>query len=133
VSVLVAKRGGRISLGRSRANTRLSASLFVLILGCFCTPGLCARLESSPAQPEVIAYVFKRNDLIQPGEIAAEKLTRINYAFALIQGGQMVNGYGHDDQNLAALIGLKRANPSLSVLISVGGWLGSGNFSLIWR
>ncbi len=77
----------------------------------------------------VVAYVFKRNDLIQPGDIAAGKLTRINYAFALIQGGEIVNGYANDDQNLAALAALKQDNPSLTVLISVGGWLGSGNFS----
>ena len=31
--------------------------------------------------------------------------------------------------NLAALNALKRDNPSLTVLVSVGGWLGSGNFS----
>lgn len=93
-----------------------------------CTPALLAR-SKAPAKPEVIAYVFKRNDVIQPGEIAAQKLTRINYAFALIQAGQIVNGYANDDQNLAALVALKQQNPSLAVLISVGGWLGSGNFS----
>src|SRR5260370_37103760 len=76
-----------------------------------------------------MSYVFKRKDLIQPGEIGAQKLTRINYAFALIQGGRIVNGYSNDDQNLAALVALKQENPSLAVLISVGGWLGSGNFS----
>jgi chitinase len=129
VLVLVARQWRRITLGRSRAKTRLSASVLLLLLGCLCTPVLGARMESSPAKPEIIAYVFKRNDLIQPGEIAAEKLTRINYAFALIQDGQMVNGYAHDDQNIAALVGLKREHPSLTVLISVGGWLGSGNFS----
>jgi chitinase len=77
----------------------------------------------------VIAYVFKRNEVIQPGEIAADKVTRINYAFALIKDGEIINGYANDDQNLAALVALRSQNPSLKVLISVGGWLGSGNFS----
>ncbi len=100
----------------------------MFILGSLCYPPF-ARSKDLPARPEVIAYVFKRNDLIQPGEIAAHKLTRINYAFALIQEGEIVNGYANDDQNLAALVALKQENPSLTVLISVGGWLGSGNFS----
>jgi chitinase len=109
--------------------TRLSTYCLLFILGSFCTPAVLARSKDLPARPEVIAYVFKRNDIIQPGEIAAQKLTRINYAFGLIQDGRIVNGYANDDQNLAALVALKQGNPSLTVLISVGGWLGSGNFS----
>ena len=111
------------------AGTRLSTYCVLFILGSFCTPAIVARTKASPAKPEIIAYVFKRDDLIQPREIAPQKLTRINYAFALIQGGRIVNGYANDDQNLAALVALKQENPSLAVLISVGGWLGSGNFS----
>ena len=65
----------------------------------------------------------------QPGQIAAQKLTRINYAFANLQGSRIVNGYTADDKNLAALVALKQENPSLTVLVSVGGWLWSGNFS----
>lgn len=83
----------------------------------------------TPPKPEVIAYVLKRNDVIQPGEIAARKLTRINYAFALIKDGKIVNGYANDDQNLSALVALNKDNPDLKVLISVGGWSGSGTFS----
>lgn len=92
-------------------------------------PAVFAHAKALPAKPAVVAYVFKRNDVIQPGEIAADKLTRINYAFALIQEGKIVNGYLNDDQNLTALVALKKENPSLTVLVSVGGWLGSGNFS----
>jgi len=115
--------------GRILHGTRLSTYCLLFILASLCTPALLARSKPLPAKPEVIAYVFKRNDLIQLGEIAAQKLTRINYAFALIEGVQIVNSYANDDQNLAALVALKRNNSSLTVLISVGGWLGSGNFS----
>ncbi len=82
-----------------------------------------------PKGPEVIAYVFPQQAQLQPGEIAAKKLTRINYAFADIQGGRMVAGFPHDAENLAALVALKKENPSLKVLISVGGWSWSGGFS----
>ena len=110
-------------------NVPRRALCLLFILASFCSPTVFAHDKRPPSKPEVVAYVFKRNDVIQPGEIAAGKLTRINYAFALIQGGEIVNGYANDDQNLAALVALKRENPSLTVLISVGGWLGSGNFS----
>jgi chitinase len=81
------------------------------------------------SQPVIVAYVFPRSSLLQPGDIAARKLTRINFAFALIQNGKIVTEDPSDAANLATLVALKRDNPSLTVLISVGGWLGSGNFS----
>jgi chitinase len=77
----------------------------------------------------IVAYVFPRSSLLQPGEIAAQKLTRINFAFALIQNGKIVTEDPSDAANMATLVALKRDNPSLTVLASVGGWLGSGNFS----
>jgi len=80
-------------------------------------------------KPVIVGYVFPQNHPIQPGEIAARKLTRINYAFANIDHGLMVNGFADDDENLELLTSLKRENPSLTVLVSVGGWLWSGAFS----
>jgi chitinase len=77
----------------------------------------------------VVAYVFPRDSLLQPGQIDAPSLTRINYAFANILGGRMVAGYRFDAENFAYLNGLKKDNPSLTVLVSVGGWLWSTNFS----
>lgn len=77
----------------------------------------------------VIAYIFPRDHVIQPGEIAARKLTRINYAFANLQDGRIVVVNPADAPDLATLIALKKEHPSLQVLISVGGWLWSANFS----
>lgn len=81
------------------------------------------------ASPVVIAYVFPQNHVLQPGEIDARKVTRINYAFANIKDGRMVEGFPTDAANFAALNALKKLDPSLTVLVSVGGWLGSGHFS----
>jgi chitinase len=85
--------------------------------------------ERGRSGPAVIAYIFPRDHVIQPGEVAAQKLTRINYAFANIKDGQIVVESPADAPNLAALVALKKQNPSLQVVISVGGWLWSGNFS----
>jgi chitinase len=80
-------------------------------------------------EPVIVGYVFPRNQVLQPGQIDPRGLTRINYAFANIQDGRMVPGAPTDAQNLAVLTALRREKPSLTVLVSVGGWLGSNGFS----
>ncbi|HEY3625916.1 MAG TPA: glycoside hydrolase family 18 protein [Terracidiphilus sp.] len=77
----------------------------------------------------VVAYVFPREVVLQSGQIDAQRLTRINFAFANIVNGRMVAGDEHDPENLSFLVSLKNENPSLTVLVSVGGWLWSTNFS----
>lgn len=103
------------------------------------TPGVLSFLASTllalsaAAQPipakAVVAYVFAQDNLLQPGQVDARSLTRINYAFANIENGRMVTGFSHDQENFAVLDGLKQQNPSLTVLVSVGGWLWSDKFS----
>lgn len=119
----------RVRANRSIETKGLCLSCACLFaFACICGyPFLCA---GSPApSPVIVAYVFPRDNPIGDGEIAAQKLTRINYAFANIKDGRIVNGFAHDDQNLASLVALKQKNPSLTVLVSVGGWLWSGAFS----
>lgn len=100
-----------------------------LTLACVTVISVYVSTVNVWAQSQVIAYVFPQHQLIQPGDIAARKLTRINYAFANLQGGKIVNGFAEDDRNIPALVALRKENPSLKVLVSVGGWLWSGNFS----
>lgn len=84
---------------------------------------------SVPVRPVVTGYVFTDGAALKPGEVSASGLTRINYAFANIKDGRMVLGFPVDAQNLAVLTALRRENPSLAVLVSVGGWSWSGGFS----
>ncbi|WP_109487857.1 glycoside hydrolase family 18 protein [Occallatibacter savannae] len=86
--------------------------------------------QSPPTRPFIITgYVFPRGAALTPGQVDASKLTRINYAFANIQSGRMVPGYPTDAQNFALLRSLRNTNPNLTLLVSVGGWLWSTNFS----
>ncbi len=80
-------------------------------------------------EPMIVGYVFPQNGPLQPGQVDAQGMTRINYAFATIKNGRMVLAGESDGANLAQLIDLRKQNPSLAVLVSVGGWLGSGGFS----
>jgi chitinase len=77
----------------------------------------------------VVGYVFPQNAVLGPGQFGQRNLDRINYAFAAVKDGQMVTGAQSDAENLAQLTALRKQDPSLTVLISVGGWLGSGGFS----
>lgn len=81
-----------------------------------------------PAQ-QVVGYVFPQNGPIQPGQVDAHAMTRINYAFAGLTGGRVTLASANAANDLAQLVSLRRENGELKILISVGGWLGSGGFS----
>ena len=101
----------------------------LLLFASFCTGSVL--YAASPAAPsyQVIAYVFSPAERLQPGQIDSSAVTRINYAFANVEDGRMVIGNPDDPANLAMLASLRNSNPSLKILISVGGWLWSGGFS----
>jgi chitinase len=80
-------------------------------------------------RPILLGYVRGPNHLIAPGEINARKLTRIHYAFLHPQDGIVAATSATDDANLRTLVALKQQNPSLEVLISVGGGAHSMGFS----
>jgi chitinase len=102
-------------------------SLFAGLL--LALPAFIAAGAKPPTSPLIVGYVFSQDAALQPGEIDPNSMTRINYAFANIAEGRMVTGFAADVQNFAYLTALKRENPSLTVLVSVGGWLWSTNFS----
>jgi chitinase len=94
------------------------------------TSALTAPPASRPAAAGVIiAYVFPKDGLIDPAEIAADQLTHINYAFANVVGGKVVEGFAKDTENFKALTGLRSKHPHLKVLVSAGGWTWSKAFS----
>lgn len=79
---------------------------------------------------EVVGYIFSRDLALDSSHIAAQKMTRINYAFFSLKDGAIVEGGEHDTENLAVLTTLRKANPQLQILISVGGGgVGSAGFS----
>ncbi len=101
---------------------------FYSLISVLYLPGLLAAAQK-PAEPIVAGYVFVQDAALQPGQIDAASLTRINYAFANIKDGRMVTGFDSDKANFAYLTGLRKQNPGLTILVSVGGWLWSSNFS----
>lgn len=78
----------------------------------------------------VIGYVAGYKGLIDPGSIDAAKLTHINYAFVDIKDNRAwLHHEKTDTSNFRLLNQLKRNNRDLRIMISVGGWSWSKNFS----
>ncbi|TNF41297.1 MAG: glycoside hydrolase family 18 protein [Bacteroidetes bacterium] len=108
----------------------------LLILPFFLLLLIVTSCGGGPPQGDymVVAYVagFRNFDF---SSIDASKLTHINYAFANIIDGEVRFGSEAIDDtemnvdDLRELSALRKVNPDLKILVSVGGWGWSGNFS----
>jgi GH18 family chitinase len=100
-----------------------------LLLSCLLAAGVAVPAAAAGARPVVIAYVFPRGGVLEAHAIRAEKLTHVNFAFANVVGGKVVEGSPRDAENLKVLTGLRQYHPHLRILVSVGGWSWSKGFS----
>jgi len=78
---------------------------------------------------KIIAYVHGWQDNWGENNEKANQITHVNYAFANIKEGKVIEGNETDGETLVKLNQLKQTNKELKILISVGGWGWSKNFS----
>ena len=90
--------------------------------------GIPAGAQSAPKNPVIIGYVT--GDGWTKEQIEVQKLTHINYAFAVpAANGKLAPLTAKDSINLASLTALRGVNKRLKILISIGGWGGCKYFS----
>lgn len=90
--------------------------------------------NKSSARPDlnnkkIIAYVHGWQNNWGENNEKANLITHINYAFANIKDGKVIEGNVSDTDAFKKLNQLKKTNKELKILISVGGWGWSKNFS----
>ena len=81
-------------------------------------------------KPVIIGYVGGFRGLIATDSVDVWRLSHINYAFVDIRDNRAwLHNEATDTTNLRKLSELKKINPDLKILISIGGWSWSKNFS----
>ncbi len=110
---------------------KLLISGFLTILFLACSPNENEKPTEivNEKSYKVIAYVHGYQDNWGSNFEKAKQITHINYAFANIKNGKVILGNEKGADDLIKLNALKKVNPYLKILISVGGWSWSKNFS----
>jgi chitinase len=108
-----------------------SVQLFLLLL--FIIPLSCSEKPEEAPAPEkkiIVGYVPGFRGLLDELSVDPIKLTHINYAFVdVLDSMAWLTNMETDTVNFRLLNKLKEVNPDLRILISIGGWTWSGNFS----
>ena len=110
------------------AQIKLSFIIFISMF--FACSSLDKKQNHTSGEYKVIGYVAGYEDF-DPAKVDASKLTHVNYAFANIVNGNVQFELTTDEAKIKALMGLKKQNPTLKILYSIGGWVWSDQFSTI--
>lgn len=105
------------------------AGLLLILLSTAALPVLGQPVPNT-GKPVIIGYVGGFRGLLNTDKISPDKLTHINYAFVDVKNNRaFLTNLATDSTNFRKLNLLKKQNPELKILISIGGWSWSENFS----
>lgn len=115
---------------RNTPRFALLALVFILLLS-LASPAQ-ASAGNAGGTGEVVGYYasWASAQGCSPSELPAERFTQINYAFAKIADGRAaLCDPARDSRTLRELTALREQNPSLRIVLSIGGWDESAWFS----
>jgi chitinase len=125
--MIVSLRDRSKLLHRRRTATKAYAALLLYWSFCatdFCVAGEVIDATPQPAHYRVVGYLA---GWASPPLIHPEKLTHINFAFARFGlDGHVALADTRMEANLLRLRALKKTNPRLKLIISIGGWQAEG-------
>jgi chitinase len=111
-------------------NLILVATIAVVFLISSCSTQKAGLEKQPPSDFVVIGYVPGFRGVIDETTIDAKMLTHINYAFVNVRDSMAwLENLSSDTVNFRKLNTLKRINPDLKIMFSVGGWGWSNFFS----
>ncbi len=104
--------------------------IFSILLFLVCTVITTSFSIAKKKKPVVIAYVGGFRGLVNTDSINVWRLSHINYAFVDVKDNRAwLHNEATDTINLRKLSELKKQKPDIKILISLGGWSWSKNFS----
>lgn len=101
---------------------KLSASFLILLLVC--------RGFAQPNSMKVIGYYSGSTQEVD--NIDAGKLTHVIFSFCHLKGSRLTVDSKNDSVTITKLVALKKLNPPLKIMLSLGGWGGCGSCSDIF-
>lgn len=84
----------------------------------------------TPEELSVIAYYAGGPDKAE--KLPAEKLTHIIFSFCHLKGNLLVVDNPRDSLTIRKLVALKKRNPHLKIILSLGGWGGCSTCSAVF-
>src|SRR6185312_10344370 len=96
----------------------ISSILLFSLVTSFCN----AQKKRDKNDIAVIAYYAGRGNTIDSFEI--EKLTHLIFSFCHLKGNRLSVDHARDSATITDMVALKKRNPQLKIILSLGGWGG---------